>query len=187
MTSPNHVNQPNQEPMALFTRLLADYRARVYETHALAKERPMDLGDSSITIPDNAYTPTILVIEDNTDQWFLTRLALLQRFAKARIHRLTREDEVVPYLDSCRQKRMALPRMILVDLYLPSAQQGLNVFQTLKSHPIYKPVPTLALSSSTSAEDITQVFNHSADGYLIKPTRHQDWATGLSVLDKYWN
>lgn len=186
MAYPNHFNQTNQESIKLVDRLLAQYRARVYETYVLARGNPMALEALSTPVPESECTPSILVIEDNTDQWFLTRWALLQRFAKAKIQWLTKADEVVPYLDSCRQKQMDLPRIILVDLYLPSAQQGLNVFRTLKSHPIYKPVPTLALSSSINSEDITQVFNHSADGYLVKPTDRQGWLAGLSVLDQYW-
>ena len=131
--------------------------------------------------------PTILVIEDNVDQWFLTRWALLQRYAKTQVHWLSAADEVIPYLDACRQKEIDLPQLILVDLYLPSVQQGLTVLRLLKSHPLYQSIPAITLSWSNEMEDITQVLTHSANGYLVKPTCYQDWLAGLGILDNYLN
>lgn len=172
--------------MKSFTRLLAQYRARVYESYFLKSDNATNLMNGLTTSSVSDYKPTVLVIEDNADQWFLTRWALLQRFAKIQIHWLSEADAVLPYLDSCQQLEMDLPKMILVDLYLPSAEQGLGVLHAIKSHPRYKPLPTLILSWSNRFEDITQVFNYSADGYVVKPTNYQDWIAELSLLDTYW-
>lgn len=161
--------------MTSFNRSLADYRSRVYETY-------FPVANSSVATSDKA---TILVIEDNADHWFLIRWALLQRFPQSCIQWLKTNSDVLPYLDGCHQRQESLPRLILVDLYLPSAQQGLHVFQTLKAHPVYQVLPTFALSSSTSVQDRTNVFAHSADGYLVKPTSYQNWLSEISLLDPY--
>ena len=137
-------------------------------------------------LPRRKPNPNILVIDDNTDQWFLTRWALLQRFPKAQIHWLKEDHEVIPYLDTCRQREEELPQMILVDLYLPSARQGLHVLQTLKSHSVYKLLPAVTVSWSNHVEDIAQSFDYLADGYLVKPARYQDWLDGIGLLDRYW-
>ncbi len=172
-------NQYNRTSTGSFTRLLADYRARVYETYSLAISSPAAFFKKSAN-------PLILVIEDNTDQWFLTRLALSQRFPKAQIQWLTDGKEVIPYLDACRQREDDLPQMILVDLYLPSAQQGLYVLKAIKSHPLYKSLPTFTLSQSNHVEDITQAFDNLADGYLVKQTGYNDWLEELRLLDRFW-
>ncbi len=108
-------------------------------------------------------------------------ISLLGEFTAKGIHYLG-VDSATP----AGQLEMDLPKMILVDLYLPSAEQGLGVLHAIKSHPHYKPVTTLILSWSNRFEDITQVFNYSADGYLVKPTNYQDWIAELSLLDNYY-
>lgn len=187
MGLPQPSNQDDDPSLKPFLRLLAEYRARVYETHFLAQKPQSNLMHALANDPTPAPTPTILVIEDNVDQWFLTRWALLQRYAKAQTHWLSSANEVIPYLDTCRQTERDLPQMILVDLYLPSVQQGLAVLQSLKAHPLYQSIPAITLSWSNGADDITQAFTHSADGYLVKPTGYQDWLVSLSLLDRYLN
>jgi CheY-like chemotaxis protein len=187
MTSTNPSLQRDQRSKQTFTRLLAHYRARVYETYFSAGDTPTDPMNRFVPTPGGESIPTILVVEDNPDQWFLTRWALQQRFQKAHLHWLTESGAVLPYLDACHQTEMDLPRIVLVDLYLPSAQQGLRVLEAIKSHPVYKPLPTFTLSWSNKVEDITKVFTHSADGYLVKPTNYSDWSAELSVLDTYFS
>jgi CheY-like chemotaxis protein len=77
--------------------------------------------------------------------------------------------------------------MILVDLYLPTAQQGLPVLDHLKAHPRYQSIPTTMLSWSDRPEDILSAFGYSADGYLVKSSRYPDWQPALQLLDTYWH
>ena len=171
-------NKYHQLSTASFTRLMADYKSVVYEKYVLKTNSLAD------TI-DTPSVSSILVVEDNIDQWFLTRWALLQRFPQFQIQWLANDSDVVPYLDACLQQKESLPHVILVDLYLPSVQQGLNVLQVLKSHPVYRPIPIITLSWYNSVEDMVQAFNHLADGYMTKPTIYQDWLNALNLLDKY--
>jgi CheY-like chemotaxis protein len=167
-----------------FRRLLADYRARVHETFLFDNKPVSNL--MSLFAEDGADEPasTILVIEDNADQWFLTRWALLQLYPRAKSIWLSSDSEVLPYLDACWQDKKE-PWLILLDLYLPSAQQGLNVLQKLKAHPRFAATAVIVLSWSNQIEDITQAFTHAADGYLVKPISYQDWLTELRLLDSY--
>ncbi|UFH55506.1 response regulator [Spirosoma sp. KNUC1025] len=177
MTNYNH---SNQRP---FARLLADYRARVYETCF----SPRNPTEALVKKPASEPKTTLVVIEDNADQWLLTKWALHQRFPQADLIWLSDAEKVLPYLDAFQRNRKDLPLLILVDLYLPTAQQGLQVITLLKSHPLYKPIPTITLSWSSYREDIDQAFAHSADGYLVKPSSYSDWQGALSILDTYWN
>ncbi|MFD2937796.1 response regulator [Spirosoma flavum] len=182
----NYLNQYTNENTQQFGRLIAEYKARVYETYFLATGHIAEPTHRSVTNANSDYRTTILVIEDDTDHWFLTRGALLQHFTTSRIDWLTQAYEVIPYLDVCQQQERDLPRIILVDLYLPDRQRGLSILQQLKFHPLYKSVPTIVLSSSSAIEDIDQVFEHSADGYLIKPANGENWQNELKMLESYW-
>lgn len=187
MLSENQSSQHSDQPLQTFTRCLAQYRARVYETYTMeennrfGKMKPHAYGQVAES------KPTILVIEDNVDQWFLIRWALLQRFSDAEIVWLSEANRVMPYLESCLQREQDLPRVMLVDLYLPKAEEGVNVLQRVKAHPICQRIPAVMLSWSNDAEDIANAFNHSADAYLVKPGNYRDWLSNLSSLDVYWN
>lgn len=181
----NQFSQSGEQPLLTFTRYLAQYRARVYETCCMEENNRFREGKPYMHDQLSENKPIILVIEDNEDQLFLTRWALLQRFSDAEIVWLSEDTRVMPYLESCLQRKQDLPRVILVDLYLPSARQGLAVLQQVKSHPIFQRITAVMLSWSGEAEDIANAFNHSADAYLVKPGNYRDWLSELTLLDGY--
>lgn len=164
-----------------FTRLLAQYKAQVYEQFTLLGE---------ITGKKNMNTilrkPTILVIEDNADDWFFIRWALLRAFPQTEVVWLSEADQVVPYLETCAWQEADLPKLISLDLYLPTVTAGITVLQALKSHYIYRKIPVVTLSHSTDPGDIAEVFNYSADSYLTKPKDGQGWGETFIKLRNYW-
>lgn len=179
----NQFSQPGEQPLLTFARYLAQYRARVYETYCMEENNRFGQRKPYAQLSENK--PIILVIEDNEDQLFLTRWALLQRFSDVEIVWLSEDIRVMPYLESCLQREQDLPRVILLDLYLPSARQGLAVLQQVKSHPIFQHITAVMLSWSGEAEDIANAFTHSADAYLVKPGNYRDWLSELTLLDGY--
>jgi DNA-binding response OmpR family regulator len=62
------------------------------------------------------------------------------------------------------------PEIILLDLMLPK-KGGLEVLQTLKSHPELKQIPVVILSNLDSDEDIKQAIFLGAEDYYVK-TQH---------------
>ncbi|GAB3792490.1 hypothetical protein GCM10028819_02790 [Spirosoma humi] len=187
MVPENQSSQPGEQPLITFARCLAQYRARVYEACKIEENNRFGKMKSYVDGQLSENKPIILVIEDNEDQLFLTRWALLQRFSNAEIVWLSEATRVMPYLESCLQQEQELPQLILVDLYLPDAREGLNVLQRVKSHPVCCRVPAVMLSWSSDAEDIANAFNCSADAYLVKPGNYRDWLSELSLLDVYLN
>ncbi|GAB4023263.1 response regulator [Spirosoma koreense] len=164
-----------------FYRQLARYRAQVYETY-FPKETDY---------PTDWHQPTplqesILVVEDNVDEWFLTRWALLQRYPQAEMVWLSTSEEVMPYLHSCHQAEKELPKLILLDLYLPQAEHGIDVLKSVKAHPDYRPIPLIILSRSSAQEDMADCFQHASTAYLVKPTTYMGWLEQFTQLDQYW-
>ncbi|ADB36219.1 response regulator receiver protein [Spirosoma linguale DSM 74] len=130
--------------------------------------------------------PTILVIEDNADEWFLIRWALLQHFPISQVIWISEPTRVMHYLNKCVQREIDLPRLILVDLYLPTAQSGLNVLQKIKRHAAYRTIPTIIISSSNNPDDIESALTHSSNSYIIKPFTYDEWRERFSMLRPYW-
>lgn len=178
------LNQTSRLQRSDFERLLAQYRSRVYEANYLTLTNPS--GNRDLNRQAQLTKPTILVIEDNADEWLLTRYRLLEQFPQIDCVWLDKAAEVVPYLDNCIQTQTDLPRLLLLDFYLPSVQSGMQVLRDLKAHSLYQSLPTVVLSRSADPLDIAAAFDYAANAYLVKPTEPEQWQTVLAQLAPYW-
>lgn len=133
-----------------------------------------------------AAKPSILVIEDNSDDYFMIQWGLLQQFPTVEVVYVQDATQVIPYLDSCFEGETGLPRLILLDLYIPSAKVGLSVLKSLKSHQVYQQIPAIILSRSADPDDMGEVFKYSGNSYMIKPAQPKEWLEAFSLLEDYW-
>ena len=170
-----------------FDRWMALYRARVYEALQLQEQARLAALESQRLGLLEMDKPTILVIEDNADEWFMIRWVLLQQFPEAVAVWISDSTDVFPYLESCIRHEKELPKMILMDLYLPDILAGLTILQAFKAHRLYRQIPTVVVSRSGDPGDIGQAFAHDCNSYIVKPTRFNEWLDGFSLLHMYWN
>jgi len=133
--------------------------------------------------------PTVLVVEDDADEWFLIRWAFCQHLPKTQVIWLANADDVIPYLEDRSRHEEELPKLITLDLYLPSsrqyiptAQAGIRLIQTLKSHYLYRQIPLVTLSRSEHTDDIAEALKYSTNSYLVKPNDYSRWADVLAEL-----
>ena len=140
---------------------------------------------SSTTPSRKARKATILVIEDNADQWFMIRWALLEGFPEVEAIWMQEPAQAMMYMDACQDPR-DLPKLILLDLYLPTRQQGWNVLSTLKSHHLYREVPVVMLSQSNDAGDIHESYALRVNSYIVKPGNYEKWLDCISSFRQYW-
>ena len=168
-----------------FEHALAQYRAKVYESYFLeARKQGMTLGE---VITAQPRQPTILIIDDKADEWFILRWGLGKQYPGAILIWLAQAEEVLPYLDRCRQTETDLPQLILLDLYLPSFKSGLAVLQALKAHHPCQHIPVVVTSRSADPDDVTTVFTYSASSYIVKPDNPVEWLASLATLEIYLN
>jgi hypothetical protein len=103
------MSQPHSSKQSHVDRLMADYRAGVYETFLSYNQPAMDLlpllGKDLAQRP----SPTLLVVEDNADQWLMTQRALQRRYGKAKLVWVAEGQAVLPYLDTCQSTQNQLP------------------------------------------------------------------------------
>jgi CheY-like chemotaxis protein len=129
---------------------------------------------------------TILVVEDNTDQWFLIRWALEQRFPEVEAIWVSDATQAVSYLEACLQQSSELPKLVFLDLYLPQRQHGWNLLQIIKTHHIYREIPVVVLSQSADSEDISESYALRSNSYIIKPTGYDKWLECMASFRHYW-
>ena len=135
---------------------------------------------------DTKKKASVLVIEDNPDQWFIIRWALLQRFPEVEPVWMPDETQAIHYLENCLIKQAKLPRLILLDLYLPHRAMGWNLLQIIKTHHLYREIPVIMLSYSTDPADIRDSYLFRSNSYIIKPTTYDKWLDCFDWFRHYW-
>ena len=72
---------------------------------------------------------------------------------------------------------------ILTDINMPDIN-GLELVSFLKSHPVYKAIPIMVISTEASDEDRRRAAALGAEEYLVKPFRAEDLLEKLQRLLK---
>jgi CheY-like chemotaxis protein len=128
----------------------------------------------------------ILVIEDNADHWLIIRSALAQCFPEVEPLWMNHPSQARSYLARQAEEATRLPRLILLDLYLPTREEGLALLEFIKTHPLYRKLPVVVLSASQAREDITAVYALSVASYMTKPGSYHEWLTCFYTFRRYW-
>ena len=114
---------------------------------------------------------SILVIEDNPDHWELMQLGLKQNLPDVKVIRLSDKVSTLNFLTDEWNHLKPPPELIILDLYLPTRREGLNLLDSIRYFFILHrliPVPVIVFSSSDSQEDVDACYQHRASAYMIK-------------------
>jgi two-component system cell cycle response regulator DivK len=118
----------------------------------------------------------ILIVEDNPKNLKLVR-DTLQVTGYQTIEAETAEEGV-------RLAQERHPALILMDIQLPGIN-GIEALQRLRTDPVTRPIPVIAVTASVMAQDKTRVMAAGFDGYHGKPISvRQLLATVREILDK---
>jgi CheY-like chemotaxis protein len=131
----------------------------------------------------STYRP-ILLIEDNPMDIDLT----LRAFAKLKIPyqiQIARDGESAIGFIQQWDRGDTIPLMILLDLKLPLVD-GLEVLRAYKSHPIYRKIPVVVLTSSTDTGDIIKAYDIGVNSYIVKPVDFVRFMDVTAQINNYW-
>jgi CheY-like chemotaxis protein len=134
------------------------------------------------------FQPTsILVVDDNPDHWTLMNLALKQTMPDVTAIWSEGADQALAYLDTCVQQKAELPKLILLDLYLPRRENGLYLLQNLKQpNAPYNRIPVISFSGSTAPKDVADTYALGVTAYTVKSPDYRQWLTYFHTLKAYW-
>jgi two-component system response regulator len=112
---------------------------------------------------------SILLVEDNVDDEFLTRRAL----SKAGITAVAFAPDGQVALDMLLDPEQPLPEMLILDLRLPKIH-GLTLLAELRRHNRTMSLPVLILSSSDDPKDRQSCIKLGALAFFGKPLALND-------------
>lgn len=135
----------------------------------------------------NFKNARLLIIENNPDHGIIISSAVRECLPEVNVVVVKTEGETVAYLNHCLLEEWDVPKLILMDLYLPDRQTGWRLLEQIKEMPnALAKVPVVILSSSASRSDITEAYERGCSSYLVKPGAFDDWLSYFRMLRTYW-
>ena len=127
---------------------------------------------------------SILVIEDQADQWKLIQLSIRRAIPSCQAVWAVDQLHALEYLNELAKDK--LPDLILLDLYLPQRENGFEVLRAVKESTAFKSIPVVIFSNSGSPEDISLSYQLGCSSYMIKPVEASAWSSYFTALHEYW-
>ena len=132
---------------------------------------------------------TILLVEDNVDHLFLMTSALRECMPGVRAIGVADKAAAMAYLATSWLDPKAVPKLILLDLYLPTSADGLAAVKDFKAYfrsNSQPPVPIIMFSSSGKDEDVKACYDQGVNAYMVKSANFGDWLGYFESLREYW-
>ena len=130
---------------------------------------------------------TVVFIERDDAQWILIQHAMKFCFAEAVPIRVATPEEALALFRDWDYTDRNLPRLIVMDLYLPQSREGLTLLQDIKNTPSFlSRIPIVVFSESTLCTDISEAYELGIASYVVKPVGFDNWLTCFSKLRAYW-
>ena len=102
----------------------------------------------------------ILVVDDNADIRRLLKLTIENPYE------IIEADNGETALQLAAQHQ---PNLILLDIMMPGAIDGLQVLESLKKNPELRHIPVAMLTARGQSSDYEFGMNKGADAYFVKP------------------
>ncbi|MGV3561306.1 response regulator [Larkinella arboricola] len=147
----------------------------------------MSHSETAKTAASKPRKARILIIEDSLDHWTIIQNAINESFDLPVAVRVSNAEQALSYLQNAQDMGTPLPQVVLLDLYLPTRQQGWQFLENVKNQPApVSLIPVVVLSHSSDPADIVESYDRGASSYLTKPTDLRAWQTCFQTLSEYW-
>lgn len=127
----------------------------------------------------------ILLVEDNPMDIDLTRRAFQRRKLANPLQVAQDGEEALQAVARWESGEQPAPALILLDLKLPKVD-GLDVLAHLKTHPVYKVIPVVVLTTSAEDSDVQRAYQLGANSYIVKPVSFEKFLDVVTQIEIYW-
>jgi CheY-like chemotaxis protein len=132
---------------------------------------------------------TVLMVDDDPDDFFLVRHALGDKMKGLDLQLLEDGEELMDYLrqkGKFEEKTGALrPCLILLDLNMPK-MDGREALREIRADPLLLHIPVVVFTTSNDREDIMSSYRLGANSFVVKPASYERLVAILDSLVDYW-
>jgi len=126
----------------------------------------------------------ILLVEDNPLDLDLTLRAFSSQKLTNPIQIARDGEEALEFITKWENGE-PVPVVILLDLKLPKVN-GLEVLEAIKTHPVYKTIPVVILTTSAESSDVKSAYVLGANSYIVKPVDYEKFIDVAKQIELYW-
>lgn len=134
-------------------------------------------------------TPTILHVEDDSNDVLLFRHACQKAGVAPDVQVVNDGEEAIAYLKGEQRfgdrAKHPLPKVVLLDLKMPRVS-GFEVLSWMRLEPSMRRVPVVVLTSSNHEADVQRAYEAGANSYLVKPVGFHSLVDLVRTINDYW-
>lgn len=123
----------------------------------------------------------VLLAEDRPQDVKLTRRAIRKAGFEIDLDVAQHGKEAVDRL----QGDHPLPDLILLDWMMP-IMNGQEVLEFIKTHPKFRKIPVIVLTTSESERDVDQAHNSGCNAYIVKPVDPRNFEKVIESFGDFW-
>jgi len=128
----------------------------------------------------------VLLICDDEDVIAPVQAAFDSTATNAAIQLVRSPEEALACLRGRGQyKGVSLPDLVLLDVDI-DGERGYEILDAIRNDPELKPLPVIALTTSTEREEVVRSYEAKANACLQKPTDEKAFADVVSVVNQFW-
>lgn len=132
---------------------------------------------------------TILLAEDDENDIALLQQALRKNNLPSAIQVCRDGEEAIKYLSGIEpyhnRQEHPFPGVVFLDIKLPK-RSGLEVLAWIRSHPNFRVLPVMLLTSSRMESDIAEAYELGANAYIVKPSRFEEFQQVVKLVYQFW-
>ncbi len=128
----------------------------------------------------------ILLLEDESADAYLVKLALREAQVLANLHHVVDGQEGLDFLHKT-EKYADTPRpdLIFLDLNMPR-MNGYEFMTSIKTNPSFKDIPIIVLTTSDVEKDVVSSYELGAASYVTKPVDMTQFISAIRQIGEYW-
>lgn len=135
-------------------------------------------------MPYETISHHILLVDDNNLDVDLFERAIRKTTSNVKLDMAKDGEQALAYFKHW-EAGAQLPIVILLDLKMPKVN-GLEVLRALKSHPRFKTIPVVVMTSSNETADIQEAYDLGANSYIMKSVDYDEFVRAVALIHHYW-
>jgi CheY-like chemotaxis protein len=132
---------------------------------------------------------TILLVEDNENDVYLTKMACMRSGIPIWFQVVNDGEAAINYLAGRNgfsdRTLYPMPDLVFLDLNLPK-KNGLEVLEWARAQPSLANLPVVMLTGSVEGVDVDRAYKLGVTSYMKKVANMAEFGQGVRVILKYW-